>query len=142
MCPLLAEADICLPSRRVPWRHAALNGVVWFFPEGASRWLEHWVGPELGKLPQILRDGREQELILCPARAAQSQPAKSEDPLQMGEQHLDPLAISAGLLEGGRVIEGSGHIASLFVDVAGNLAMGRIRAALQFERAPITFGLL
>ncbi len=29
----------------------------------------------------------------------------------MGEQHLDPFAIPAGLLEGGRVIEGPGHVA-------------------------------
>jgi len=49
----------------------------------------------------------------------------------MGEQHLDPLAIPAGLLEGGRVIDGSGHIASLFIDVAGDFAMGGIRTALQ-----------
>jgi hypothetical protein len=41
-----------------------------------------------------------------------------------------------------RVIEGSGHIASLFIDVAGNFAMGRIRTALQFERAQIAVGLL
>jgi hypothetical protein len=60
----------------------------------------------------------------------------------MGEQHLDPFAIQAGLLECGRVIEGSGHIASLFIDVAGDFAMGRIRAALQLERAQIAFGLL
>lgn len=60
----------------------------------------------------------------------------------MGEQHLDPLAIPAGLLECRRIMEGSGHIASLFVDVAGDFAMGRIRAALQFERAQIAFGLL
>jgi hypothetical protein len=33
----------------------------------------------------------------------------------MGEQHLDPFAIPAGLLECGRVIEGSGHIARLFM---------------------------
>ena len=60
----------------------------------------------------------------------------------MGEQHLDPLAIPSGLFECGRVTEGSGHIASLFIDVAGDLALGRIRAALQFERAQIAFGLL
>jgi len=39
-------------------------------------------------------------------------------------------------------IDGSGHVAGLFIDVAGDLAMGRIRAALQFERAQITFDLL
>jgi hypothetical protein len=53
----------------------------------------------------------------------------------MGEQHLDPLAIPAGLLEGRRVVEASGHITSFFIDVAGDPAMGRVRAALQFERA-------
>ena len=60
----------------------------------------------------------------------------------MGEQHLDPLAIPAGLLECRRVVEGSGHIASLFIDVAGDFAMGRIWAARQFERARIAFGFL
>ena len=60
----------------------------------------------------------------------------------MGEQHLDPLALSARLLECGRVVEGSGHIAGLFIDVAGDLAMGRVRAALQFEGAQITVDLL
>jgi hypothetical protein len=60
----------------------------------------------------------------------------------MGEQHLDPLAIPAGLLECRRVIEGSSHIASRLIDVAGDFAMGRIRTALQFKRAQITFGLL
>jgi len=60
----------------------------------------------------------------------------------MGEQHLDPFAIPSGLFECGRVIEASGHIASLFIDTAGDLAMGRMRAALQFERAQIALGLL
>jgi hypothetical protein len=60
----------------------------------------------------------------------------------MGERHLDPLAIPAGLLECRRVIEGSGHIASCFIDVAGHFAMGGIRTALRFERARIAFGFL
>jgi hypothetical protein len=60
----------------------------------------------------------------------------------MGKQHLDPLAIAARLLECGRVIEGSGHIASLFIDVAGDFAMGRIRATPQFTRALSAFRLL
>jgi hypothetical protein len=42
----------------------------------------------------------------------------------MVEQHLDPFAIPAGLREGGRVIEGSGHIAGLFIDVAGGSCDG------------------
>jgi hypothetical protein len=65
-----------------------------FFPAVcASRGLEcwRWVWPELGKLPQVLGNRGEQELIVCPTRAAQSQPAESEDTLEMGEQHLDPL---------------------------------------------------
>jgi hypothetical protein len=44
----------------------------------------------------------------------------------MSEQHLDPLAIPAGLFEGGRVVESSGHIASPFIDVAWDLAMRRV----------------
>jgi hypothetical protein len=60
----------------------------------------------------------------------------------MSEQHLDPFAIPAGLLAGWHGIESSGLIASFFIDVAGDLAMGRLRAALQFELAEITFGLL
>jgi len=37
---------------------------------------------------------------LCTTWAAQSQPAKSENALQVREQHLDALAIAPGLLEG------------------------------------------
>ena len=58
----------------------------------------------------------------------------------MGEQHLDLLAFPAGVLECGRVVQGSGHIAGLFVDVAGNLAMGCVRAASQLGEQGITVG--
>ena len=53
---------------------AAFLGLLFIVPDCASRWLESWGGAwsELGKLPQILRDGREQELVLSPPRAAQS----------------------------------------------------------------------
>jgi hypothetical protein len=41
----------------------------------------------------------------------------------VGKQHLDPLALATRLVEGGRVIEGSGDIAGVLMDVARDLAM-------------------
>ena len=60
----------------------------------------------------------------------QAQPTKLQDTLEMGEQHLDPLALAARLIEGGRVIEGPGDIAGVLMDVARDLAMRGLRTAL------------
>jgi hypothetical protein len=54
----------------------------------------------LAKTAQVLGNGSQCELELRSARSAQSQPAKSQDALQMSEQHLDTLALAARSLEG------------------------------------------
>jgi hypothetical protein len=48
----------------------------------------------LAKTAQVLGNGSQCELELRSARSAQSQPAKSQDALQMSEQHLDTLALA------------------------------------------------
>jgi len=50
---------------------------------------------ELGEPAQILGDCCQRELILCTPRSAQPETAELQDALQMGEQHLDALAITA-----------------------------------------------
>jgi len=52
--------------------------------------------------------GGKQELVLCYTSSAQWQAAKLEDALEMRKQHLDPFAISTGLLEGGRTMSDLG----------------------------------
>ena len=52
----------------------------------------------------------------------------------MSEQHLDFLAIAARLIEGRRVIQGSGHVPGIFIDITGNFALWRPGAASLFER--------
>ena len=87
-----------------------LGGLVSFLP---SCWLKDqgrfW--SELGKFPQVLCRGGKQELVLCSTWSAQSQPTELEDALEMGKQHFNPFAISAGLLEGGRTVKRSYPIA-------------------------------
>jgi len=121
-----------------------LRALFFVFLVCASCWWECWrrVWPELGKLLQVLCCGSEQELIVCPTRSAQPQPAELEDALEMGKQHLDPFAISAGLLECGRARERSCDIAGILVDVTRDLAMRCSRAASWLERTQVTLGLL
>ena len=109
-----------------------------------SCWLEDWgrLWSEPGKLPQVLCCGGEQELIVCPTWSTQPQPAELEDAFKMRKQHLDPFAISAGLLECGRARERSCDIAGILVDVARDLAMRCSWAASRLVRTQVTVGLL
>src|SRR6476660_6698320 len=90
---------------------------------------------QLGEAPQVLRDRGERELVLCAAGPAQAEPAESEDALEVGKQHLDALAVTAGLLEGLCLGERSSHVAGVLVDVAQNAPRWHVGAALGFERA-------
>lgn len=96
-------------------------------------------GEELGKAAQVLGDGRQRELELGSARAAQPKPAEPEDALEVGEQHLDALALTAGLLEGLCPGERSRHVAGVLVDIPQDATRGHVGAALGFERAGSTF---
>ena len=71
---------------------------------------------------------------MCTTGAAQPQPAQLQDALEVGEQHLDPLALAARLVEGRRVVEGSGDVAGVLMDVARDLAMRGLRTAPRFKK--------
>jgi hypothetical protein len=91
-------------------------------------------GDKLSEPVQVLGDGCQRELELGSARPAQSQTAKSEDALQVGEQHLDALAVAAGLFKGLGLRQRTRHIASVLVHVAHDPAGGHVRAAFWLER--------
>src|SRR5262249_26265299 len=93
---------------------------------------------QLGETAQVLCNGREGELILGTAWAAQPKPTKSQDAFEVGEQHLDPFAIAARLLEGLGFAEGTSNVAGLLVDAARNLPRRLLRAASHLERAHTT----
>jgi hypothetical protein len=67
---------------------------------------------------RIVRDGQS-ELVLRPTRAAQPEATEPEDALEMGEQHLDALAVTTGLLERLRHDQRSSHVAGVLVDILG-----------------------
>ena len=52
-------------------------------------------GNELRQFPEILGGGGQEELVLGSVRAAETQSTKPEDALQMSEEHLDLLPLSA-----------------------------------------------
>src|SRR6476646_679439 len=56
-------------------------------------------GDELGEPAQVLGDSGQSELVLRRTPAAQPEATEPEDALEMGEQHLDALAVTTGLLE-------------------------------------------
>ena len=72
---------------------------------------------------------------MCAARAAQSKSAESQDALEVGKQHLDPLAITARLLKRRGVGKCSGDIAGILMDAARDFALGRFRTASRLQRA-------
>src|SRR3546814_14926173 len=67
------------------------------------------------------------------------QSIQSQDPFQVREQHLDLLAVLSGLLVSRRGRDLAGHIARGFVDLAGDLAMRRVRTTprLQLNALPV-----
>ena len=56
----------------------------------------------------------------------------------MSKQHLDFLAIAARLIEGRRIIQGSGHVPGIFIDITGNFALRRPGTASLLERTRAT----
>ena len=73
------------------------------------------LGDKLCEPTKVLGDCRERELILGTFRSAQSKAPHFEDALQVGEQHLDALALAPRLFEGRSSSEGPGKIAGAFV---------------------------
>src|SRR5688572_33144878 len=97
-----------------------------------SRWR---LGNELCEPAEVLGDRRERELILGALRAAQSKASHLEDAFQVGEQHLDTLALAARLFEGGGAGEGTGKVAGAFVQAAWDLSSRCVGTASPFELA-------
>src|SRR5262249_45326196 len=74
--------------------------------------------------------------VLCAAGTSQSQPAQSENALQMREQHLNTLAIAPGLLECVASGECASGVAGIFVDIAWDHACWSVRAAFGLKGTP------
>ena len=81
-------------------------------------------GNQLCKPAEVLRDGGECKLVLRPARTTQPKSPKFQDALEMGEQHLNALAITTRLLERSGAGKRSGDVARILMDAAGDLALG------------------
>ena len=93
---------------------------------------------EFGKFSEILGCGGEQELVLSSTRSPQSEATQLQDTLEMGKQHFNLLSFSARLVKGRRIIQGSGHVSTIFINVTRDLARWRVRAASLLEWAPVT----
>lgn len=87
----------------------------------------HW--SELGELSEVLGRCSEKELVTGAAWTSQSEPTEPEDALEVGEQHLDLLSPVPRTFIGRRVGKGPGHVASVLVEGARDLAGRGVRAA-------------
>jgi hypothetical protein len=85
--------------------------------------------------PEVLSDSSQRELELGAPWPPQAQPSEPENALEMGEQHLDALSITARLLECFGLCHCAGNIAGRLVEAARDSAHRRLRTALRFERA-------
>ncbi len=66
----------------------------------SSDWLECWRRScgERGEAFEVLGGGGKQELVLCAGGPPEPEPLEAEMAFQVGEQHLDLLALAARLL--------------------------------------------
>jgi hypothetical protein len=70
----------------------------------------------------VLSDGGQNKLILGASRATQSEPTELQDALQVGEPHLDLLALPTRLLKAFGARERPGNVPGVLMDVARDLA--------------------
>ena len=100
-----------------------------------------WHRDQLCELPEVLGGGGEVEFIGGSTWASQSEPAETENALEMGKQHLDLLSeLSRGFVffRPGDVAR---HLAGAFVDRAQDPALRLLRAALRLQWAGIAIRL-
>ena len=130
--PLIAAVcvGVAAPGR---WRWCAPHPTL--PARGSQRWR---LRGELREPAEVLRDRRKCELVLCATGPAQPQTAEPQDALQVGEQHLDPLAVAARLLECVGACKRASDVAGVLVHVAGDLAGRCLRTALGLQRAGFT----
>jgi hypothetical protein len=69
---------------------------------------------EFGEPTQVLGYGGKRELLLSATRATQPKSTEPQDALQVGETHLDALAVVPGLLEGVGAGKRSSNIAGMW----------------------------
>ena len=86
-----------------------------------------------GERLEVLHDGGEVELIACPAETPQAHTLEAVMGFEVRKSHLDLLALVARLFELRRTHEAAGMIAGILMDVACDLARGRVRTALRLE---------
>ena len=86
-----------------------------------------------GERLEVLDDGGEVELVACPGETPQAHTLEAVMGFEVRKSHLDLLALVARLFELWRTHEAAGMIAGILMDVACDLARGRVRTALQLE---------
>ena len=81
--------------------------------------------------------GGKGKFVLSSVWTSQTQTRQTKDSLEMGEQHLDLLATTAGLHILRSCGVRTGHVAGVLVQIPRDLAGKSVRAALGFEFADI-----
>ena len=83
---------------------------------------------------EVLHDCREVELVASTAEASQSHALETMMRLQVGKTHLYFLAIVTRFVERCGAVKCTGLIASIFIDVARDIALWGFWTALGLER--------
>ena len=94
-----------------------------------------WVWYEFREFPQVLGGGGEEELVVGTALPSEPQSVELHDPLKVSEEHLDLLAVVAGLPVSGRSLELPDDITGGFVHASRDFAHGLAGAAFRLEGA-------
>jgi hypothetical protein len=84
-----------------------------------------------------LSRGGEEKFVAGTVWTPEAQAGQSKDALEMGEQHLDLLPTTAGLLVLWRCGKRTGHVAGVFVQIPWDLAGDIVGTALRFEFAGV-----
>ena len=86
-----------------------------------------------GERLEVLHDGCEVELVARAGETPQPHALEAMMGLEVRKSHLDLLALIARLFELRRTHEAASMIAGILMDVACDLARGRVRTALRLE---------
>src|SRR5262249_883409 len=90
---------------------------------------------------EVLHDCGEVELVAGAGEPPQPHSLEAMMGLEVSKPHLDLLALVARSGELRRAHQGAGKIASIFVDVARDLAREHVRTTLRFEWARVAVAL-
>ena len=81
--------------------------------------------------------GGKEKFVVGSVRTSQSQTREAQNPLEMGEQHLDFLLTATGLHVLRRCGVRTSHVAGVFMQIPRDLAGKSVRTALGFEFADV-----